>query len=34
MIRGSCMFLKLEQPERGRIIRHLEAYSRYEGASG
>jgi hypothetical protein len=32
MIRGSHMILKLEQPERGRIIRYLEAYSPYDGS--
>ena len=33
MIRGSYMFFKLEQPERGKIIRYLKAYSRYDGSS-
>ncbi len=34
IIRGSYMFFKLERPERGRIIRYLEAYSRYDGSLG
>ncbi len=34
MICGSYMFFKLEQPERGKIIHYLEAYSRFEGSSG
>ena len=34
MIRRSHMFLKLEQPERGRMIRYLKAYSRYDGSLG
>jgi len=28
MIRGSYMFLKLPEPQRGQVIRYLEAYSR------
>ncbi len=34
IIRRSDMFLKLERPERGRMIRYREAYSRYDGSLG
>ncbi len=34
MIRGSYMFLKLKQPDRGKIIRFLGTYSRFEDSSG
>ena len=30
VIRGSCVFLKVKQPARGKIIGYLKTYSRYE----